>query len=210
MTRRRSRSAANRAGSRSRARSRGQALVEFSLTFPLFLTLMVGILEYGFIFNAFLSINFATRDAALIGAEAGNASGADCVILKKIEDDIGAPADKTRITEVRIYESSVTGSDPMNPATPVDLYTRTGSTTCTLPDSTTVTVPYTISGSKGYPEANRCNVLSGCGSGQPLDYLGIQVTYVHLYRTPLGKLVGGSGSGFTLVQSNAMRMEPVL
>ena len=52
--------------------SRGQSLVEFALVFPIFLLLLFGIIEFAFVFNAQLSLNYATRDAALIAAEAGN------------------------------------------------------------------------------------------------------------------------------------------
>ena len=72
-----------------RAHGRGQALVEFALVFPIFITMMMGILEFSFVFNAQLSVGHATRDSALIAAEAGNASGADCVILQQIENERG-------------------------------------------------------------------------------------------------------------------------
>ncbi len=74
--------------------SRGQALVEFSLVLPLFLTVMLGILEFGFAFNAVLAVNFASRNAALTAAEGGDAAGTDCLILRSVENDIGAPADR--------------------------------------------------------------------------------------------------------------------
>lgn len=47
-------------------RARGQTLVEFALTFPLFLVVLFGIIEFAFLFNAQLSLNYATRDASLV------------------------------------------------------------------------------------------------------------------------------------------------
>ena len=75
---------------------RGQSLVEFALVFPIFFVLLMGLIEFGLVFNALLSINFASRDASLIAAEAGNAVCSDCVILKKVEDSIGSPASTSR------------------------------------------------------------------------------------------------------------------
>ena len=187
----------------------GQALVEFALVFPIMITMIMGILEFAFVFNALLSMGFATRDAALVAAEAGNASGADCAILKQIEVDVTAPADRSRITQVVIYRSDQNGAVVGGQQ---NVYTRTSSTTCTMPDNTTVTVPYSAS-TKTYLEANRCNVLAGCpsmGSGRTLDTIGVKITYQHTWVTPLSNLVSLNGTGTTIVQSNAMRMEPVL
>ena len=70
--------------------------------------MFLGIVEFAFVFNALLSVNFASRNAALAAAEAGNAAGADCVILAGIE--IGrrrAPARASSINSVDIYRAAV-------------------------------------------------------------------------------------------------------
>ena len=196
--------------------------MEFSLVFPLFLALVMGLIEFSFVFNAFLSVGHATRDSALVAAEAGNSSAADCVILRTIEDDIGAPADKTRITQVLVYRADRNGAI-LNQQT----YIRTGvlaqganSTTCTLADGTVLTEPYKAT-STGYPAASRCNIVAGCPIGAPtqtLDTIGVKISYQHQWVTPFAYLLNfvsqkggtGQGNGPLLVQSNAMRMEPVL
>ncbi|MBA3877335.1 MAG: hypothetical protein C0498_10420 [Anaerolinea sp.] len=198
---------------------RGQTLVEFSLLLPIFLTLVMGIIEFGFVFNALLSINYATRNASLIAAEAGNTAatdgagnpieiGPDCLILQTIEEDVTAPADPNQITAVRIYRADLLGKEMSGV---VNVYVRGGPTTCRFPGGVTITVPYQLSGPVGYPSSNRCNFVAGCGVGQPgLDTIGVQITYQHAWRTPMPNLIGGSGSGLTLMRSNAMRMEPIL
>ena len=192
---------------RRRARTRGQTLVEFALVFPIFFLLLLGVIEFGLVFNAVLSINFASRDASLIAAEAGNAVGSDCVILNKVEQGIGAPSSKSRITKVEIYQAG----KPGNPiGGKVNTYNRTGTTTCTLPDSTTLTVPYTLSGSAGYPDTSRCNIQGGCSGSGGVDTIGVKITYAYTPFTPLGTFLGGSSMTYTLTESNAMRMEPVL
>lgn len=202
-------------------RSDGQVLVEFALVIPIFLILFMAIIEFGFVFNALLSINYATRDAALIAAEAGSTAGvdgsgrdvgADCLILEQVELDVSAPADRGRITEVRIYRSNLSGTQLGSVA---NVYQRGGPTVCTYANGA-ITVPYALIGSVGYAGADRCDVIAGCpndasGFTHPgLDTIGVQVSYRHTWRTPFSSMIGGGGTGYTMVKSNATRMEPVL
>ena len=205
--------------------SRGQSLVEFSLVFPVFLVIFLAVIEFAFVFNAQLSINFATRDAALIAAEAGNAVGADCVILAKVDQDVTAPANRAQIQTVKIFWTNSVG-DPLDTSgnvttmgaasQAINSYTRGGSTTCTFVDGSTQTVSYTLVGTARYVDVNRCNDLAGSSAGcqaghATLDTVAVQVTYLDTWRTPLHNLIGPLGiSGWTLGQTNEMRMEPVL
>ena len=96
----------------------------------------------------------------------------------------------------------------------INVYTRTGSTSCKLFDNSVVTVPYS-SKAINYPAATRCNILlgsdGGCAVGHvTVDTIGVKVAYRHTWVTPLAGLVSLGGNGATLIQSNAMRMEPVL
>jgi hypothetical protein len=192
----------------------------------------MAVIEFAFMFNALLSIGHASRDAALVAAEAGNSAAADCVILRTIEADVTAPASTSRITTVLIYRTDKNGS-PLNS----NSYTRTGvavdgdpnSTSCLLADQTKVVVPYKAT-STGYPAGQvavppgRCNIVSGCPAGAPtplqtLDTIGVKISYQHQWVTPFGFLFnfvtqaptnGGPPVGPLLVQSNTNRMEPVL
>jgi Flp pilus assembly protein TadG len=190
---------AGHAGSASR--QGGQSLVEFSLVLPLFLLLVISLVEFAFVFNAILATNYAARDAALLAAEAGSDAGADCSVLRGVEADLGAPADRSQIRRVEIFETTPAG-DQVGSAT---IYARTGSTGCTLPDGTSVVLPYSRT-ADGYPVASRCNVLAGC-SGAALDHVGVRVVYRHTWKTPFGT---SFGSFLDVVKSNSMRMEPVL
>lgn len=193
---------------RRRPRGRGQALVEFALVFPLFLFLLFALIEFAFVFSGMLGISYATRDAALLAAEAGNASGADCVIVKAVDQAVTPPASDDLIQAIVIYRADQNGAEMTGVS---NRWTRGGSTSCG--DGTSI--PY-VRQTNGYPETSRCNYLAGCGSGQPgLDTIGVRVTYIHSWVTPLGGFSGPGfggrgGSGFTLTQSNAMRMEPIL
>jgi Flp pilus assembly protein TadG len=188
-------------------RTRGQSLVEFALIFPLFFTLFLGIIEFSFAFNAILSVNFASRNAALAAAEAGTNIGGDCVILASVERDVTAPANAAHISKIEVYRAKSNG-DPYSPAE-ITRFTRTGSLTCTMPDGSSATVPYQRT-LNAYPEANRCNILAGCGGTHTtIDHIGIRIYYTHSYVTPLETFVG-TGSGFSFDRANVMRMEPIL
>jgi Flp pilus assembly protein TadG len=184
---------------------RGQSLVEFALVFPIFFVLLMGLIEFGLVFNALLSINFASRDASLIAAEAGNAVGSDCVILKKVEDAISAPSSTSRVTEVRIYNADKNGAQIGGQ---VNVYARSGSTPCTLP-SGAWTAPYSLT-TGGYLETNRCNFQAGCSGSGGVDTIGVKITYHYTWFTPMGSFIGLGATDYTMVESNVMRMEPIL
>jgi Flp pilus assembly protein TadG len=186
-------------------RETGQALVEFALVFPTFILLTLFIIEFAFVFSALLGVNYASRNGALVAAEAGNDPLADCVILQQVEGSIGAPGNKANIQSVTIYRTDQSGSTRLATLT----YTRGGTTTCTK-GTTTLSVPYS-SPTGSYTYGQRCSFLNGCpilGRTQ-VDTIGIEITYRHTWVTPIRNF-GLAGTGATLTQSNAMRMEPIL
>ena len=155
--------------------------------------------------NAFVSIDFATRDAALAAAEAGNSSSADCSILRALDRSMTAPANNSRVSEVRIFKSDTNGQA----LGPVNIYDRSGLTSCPLADGTAATVAYHQVQSS-YPETGRCNELQGCQVQTTVDTIGVQISYAYGWVTPLHWLMPTLGPGYSMVKSNAMRMEPVL
>ena len=184
---------------------RGQALVEFALVFPLFIVLLLGIIEFAFLFNALLSVNYSARDAALAAAEAGDVVGANCVIVDSVDAAVSAPASDNRIVKVEIYQATPNGVMIGAPT----VYTRGGTTTGAACGTTGLSIAYQRT-SNGYPETNRCTILAGCGVGHvTVDNVAVRVTYTHTYVTPLQNFLGG-GTTLTFDRSSVMRMEPVL
>ncbi|MBN2795031.1 MAG: pilus assembly protein [Clostridia bacterium] len=49
-------------------KQRGQSIVEFALVIPLLLIFVMGIIEFGFMFNAYLTISSASREGARLGS----------------------------------------------------------------------------------------------------------------------------------------------
>lgn len=195
---------------------RGQALVEYALVFPMFFVLLLAIIEFVFLMNANLSIGFASRDASLIAAEAGNNPGADCAIIQAIEQDVSAPAGANNITSVTVYWADTNGVIKAPGASNVWTRTPGTPTLCKLPSGTQISIPYSPPATYGYPVADRCNIVAGCplSGGHPgLDTIGVNVAYAYVWHTPIAafsSISGTSGSGVSLSQSNAMRMEPIL
>ena len=181
------------------------------------MVLLMGVIEFAFMFNATLAINFASRNASLIAAEAGSQLTADCAILAKIEQDVGAPLDKTKTGTSGIQSVTVYKADRAGNATAAqNVYDRTGTMPCDgfAPNS----VPYRV-GTNTYPmgqapTGGRCDVLSGCSATVPMDSIGVKIVYRYYFHTPLRNLVsflpGASGGYLDFTWSNVMRMEPVL
>jgi len=63
---------------------RGQTLVEFALVFSIFWAVLIGLVEFAFIFQAVLAVSFASRNAARIASEPDNLPTGDCSILCSI------------------------------------------------------------------------------------------------------------------------------
>ena len=207
----------------ARRRQRGQGVAEFALIWPIFVVCVMGVIEFGVAFNNLLTVNYASRNAALLGAEAGNNGCSDAIILQSIESDTTAPADRNHITSVKIYYSNQNGQqipDGGNSGANTYLRNTAGSPlTCTF-NAQVISVPYQLSGSIGYPTANRCNILAGCSSSgghTTLDTIGVRINYDYHFITPLSAAIGllqGNGNfgggNWTFTQANQMRMEPVL
>lgn len=205
--------------SRSKPEQAGQTLVEFALVLPMLMLLLFALLELALALNASLAVNRASQHGAHVAATAGNLAGTDCLILDAIEGDLGAPNSVANISEILIERASLTGET----ALARQRWQRGGSTDCTHPDGTVEPVAYTLV-EDGYPEAQRCTVLSGCPTLVPprstVDNVGITVRYRHDWVTPLNGAMGlivsdampsaGGTGGWSFEKRNIFRMEPSL
>lgn len=212
---------------RSRSTSPGQTLVEFALVLPIFLTLFLGVIEFAFIFNGILAVQFAAENSAIIAAEIGDVPGApgnlpvaDCAILGEIERDIAAPAQASGISTVDIIWADAAGVSKGAGTATTTTYTRSGSSNCVFPDGTSGTVPYGAASPNNYPPVARCNFqvpsVTTCPptaglshTGGP-DFISVRITYTHTFKTPLGNFVKPTGNSMTFSRSNTVRMEPIL
>jgi hypothetical protein len=199
-----------------RSDQQGQGLVEFAMVIPFVIVMMMALLELALALGASLGVNRASQGGAHVAASAGNLVGADCLILRSVEEDIAAPNDRANILEVVIERTALAGNHSYGQ----QVWTRSGSTPCQLSDGSSVLVPYSLIAA-GYPESQRCSVLGGCPTLMParstVDNIGVTVRYRHDWVTPLNGALDliasganpGSG-GWTFEQRNIFRVEPTL
>jgi hypothetical protein len=161
------------------------------MALPIFIFLLMGMIEYGFLYNNILTVQYAARQGVSAAAEAGAGDGVDCTILKAIEAALTVPIDKARITSVDIFQSDTNG-DPVSGK--INHYTRTGTLDC--PGS--VDQPYTLIGGEGYPQADRHDAIA-----DGLDIVGVQIGYLYNGITPIG-----SGRSWSVSDGATLRMEP--
>jgi Flp pilus assembly protein TadG len=188
--------------------------VEFALVIPVFLTVFFAIVEFSFLFTDYLSIGYASHDGSQLAATMGNTLHADTAILVRINNDIQAPANNRQIKTVDIYQVDTTTTNGSPVSGRENIYTYDGgSHTFTMPDGTTVQLPFTY-GTLGYVDVGRCNVNLGIGCttyGQTtVDTIGVKITYQYTWITPFPAMIGGSGNGPLITELNIMRLEPVL
>jgi hypothetical protein len=172
-------------------RERGQSLVEFALVFPIFSLLLMGVIEFGFLYNNILTIQFASRQGVSAAAQIGGEDGADCGIIKAVEAALQPPIDRTRVTAIEIFESDANGD-----AKPgrVNRYVRGGTLDC----PGIATQPYTLVGTEGYPQTGRKDSLA-----EGLDVVGVHIEYLYRPLTPVG-----IGNTWNLTDGATLRMEP--
>ena len=183
---------------------KGQAIVEFALLLPVLIFLVVGLIEFSLVWNSRNTVLFASRDGSMLAAEGGNEDGTDCVVLQRIESDVYSPSTALRIQQVTVYWSDRNGDQI---GSNQNVYSRSGSTSCTYPDGNTITVPYTLT-TAGYVESARCSTLAGCGGSHPtVDTIGVRVTYQHFWATSFVRFAGNS---VTFSESTITRAEPQL
>ena len=184
--------------------SRGQALVEFSLVLLLFMTIFMGVIEFGSAFAVKIQISFASRDAATVAAESGGSPAtADGAILNQIDRDVQAPAARANIDHVDIYWSKADGtvnSGAIERYTPGGLlFPGWGGWTNAM---------------DAYPGSSRCAFIGGttygCLTGHTgPDTIGVSIVYRYSWVTPLPNLVSLAGTGMTFTQTNLSTMEPI-
>jgi Flp pilus assembly protein TadG len=190
-------------GRSARRRQRGQALVEFSLIIPIFMMLVVAIMEFGFLLTIKIGVTDSAQDGVQLASQLGNNLDADFSVLQLVEKDISSPMDRSKIMSVEIIKTDAYGLVNLGE----DKFTRTGTY---WNQALTDSVPYTRTTSTYLPQ-NRCNVLSGagCPASTTIDYVAVKITYQYSWVTPLPNLAGLGSTAPTFVQSSVSRMEPV-
>jgi TadE-like protein len=180
-------------------RARGQGLVEFALLVPVLMTMLLGMLEFGTAFNHQLTLGYAVREGARIGADLVNGGGTlgcstgqspnadkvDGVIIEAVDrvlSSSGSPIPEARITQIRIFQADTAGKDTLglgnNWVYSASLYT--------LPDGNQVN--FKPDTTQTWSACSRSNVIGHTTTFSPLqiDSIGVSITYTYKMLTPLG------------------------
>jgi hypothetical protein len=182
----------------------GQGLVEFSVVVVVFTLILLGMLEFGFVFDHTISLSYASREGARIGAalvngggplgcgtgRSPNAADVDPLIVAAIERVLtapGSPIGIDQVVEIRIYRATSTGAE-VSGSVNVWHYTDTGGSVTVdgeQLDFEPVAEPWAV--------CTRSNAL-------PAQSIGISLLYQYHYVTPLGSIAsffGHTGPGPT-------------
>lgn len=214
-----------------RTGERGQGLVEFALLVPLFLILLLSMLEFGVAFNHQLTLGYGAREGARIGADlvngggtlgcgvgqSPNAANVDSIIIEAVNRVLvsgGSPIPLSQVTLIRIFQADQNGQDTLGrdndwiyTASPYILY-----------DGIQINFrPSTTAAPDGKGPAtwgSACNRWNTVGRTYPnsVDSIGVSITYTYQMTTPLFsvlRLVGGAGAtSLVMTDVTVMQLNP--
>jgi hypothetical protein len=189
-----------RAPRRRRLHSTGQVIVEFALVFLAFITIFMGVIEFGVAYSVQMQLGFASRDAAALASESGSTpSSADGAIMNQIDKDVMAPAIKSQILYVDIFKADANGGEAA-----IQRYTPGGALFPGWGGWSNAM--------NNYPASSRCAFIGGIGcpggSTNP-DKIGVKIVYQYNWITPLPSLITLGGTGVTLTLTSLVQMEPI-
>jgi len=168
----------------------GATLVEASLMLPMMILIMIGLLETGLAFKDYLTVSFAAREGARVGALAGNNPDADCEIVHAVIDALGVSG-LGDFEGIEIYQADPATGNPVAGKTNTWEYTGTDPYDCV--NDWTVT--------ENWVATNR-NVAYGPTS--PLDIIGVRVQVTHDWITGMPPFSGD----FIVDEATISRLEP--
>ena len=206
--------------SRRRERQRGQGMVEFAIIVPAFLLLLMGMLEFGFVFTHNLSLEYATREGARAGSTLADGGGVtatcnaiDQNIINAVTKVLKSPGSPivgypNGVSSIKIWQSDLSGN-------------AIAGTTNTWLNKNDGTMTFSPPASPVWTPCNRHNTTWICSSGCPAycsgnvcppDSIGVSLTYTYTMVTPLGaieKFFGPAGPAtLTMTDKTVMSLNP--
>lgn len=193
-----------RALGRTGERQHGQSLVEFSMIITVVMLLLLGMLEFGFLFDHHLTLEYATREGARVGSALANGGGTlgcgagqspnaatvDQQIVAAVQRVITSPGSavvKSRVTEIVIYKSTTTGAVAGSAPGSMNKWVYGLGGGPSVDGRPLDFVPTTT---QGWAACSRNN-------GSTPDSIGVSLKYNYQLVTPLSAVMGffGPGSG---------------
>lgn len=192
-------------------RSQGQSIVEFAILLPVYVMLLFGMLEFGFAFTHHMTLEYASREGARVGAALGAGTPSapcsgtspepvDWQIVAAVQRVLTSPGSQIpvgSVTQLKIYKATASGAQQgglVNTWVPGSGPSVDGVALRFTPQST------------GWSACGRKNTLTG--SVRP-DSIGVALTYDYSYITPLGALMGIAGPAhLTITDKTIMALNP--
>ena len=195
-----------------RTGERGQSLVEFGILVPGFMLILFGLLEFGFLFSHHLTLEYATREGARVGAALGNGSPSapcsgtspepvDWQIVAAVQRVLTSPGSQVppgRVQEIRIYRAKNDGDQLGNKA---NVWVPGLGPTV---DGTRLL--FRESGPTGWDACGRRRVTTRSADA---DSLGISIVYDYRFVSPLGSMLRFVGPAqLTISDRTVMALNP--
>lgn len=209
------------------ALGRGQALVELAVILPVFLLILTGTIEFGFVFTHNLTLEYATREAARAGAALANGGGAlgcgagqspnwtdvDPLIIAAAERVLESPGShviSSNVSQIVIYRVDSSGN-PVAGTSNTWSYSQGAGP---VPQGTTVALNYVDAQYSANPAANN-DAWKACARSNSLpnpDAVGVRLVYTYQFQTPLAAVLrffhGNGGATFTMTDRTVMQLNP--
>lgn len=194
---------------------RGQSLVEFSLLVPAFMLVLVSLLEFGLLFNHYLTLEYATREGARVGAalaNGGSASNSSCdsalppspgqpgtvdpyviAAVQRVLESSGSPVVMSDISKITITQYGTSNTNTW-------VYNKGAG-----PIVDGKPLDFTQFGVTGWSDCARSN-------GANPDSIVVSIAYTYHWETPLASLLGfwgGAAAAQTPISdSTTMALNP--
>lgn len=179
-------------------RSRGAALIEAAFITPVFMMMVLGIMEVGLAMNDDLALAHTVRAGTRVASASGNDVYADYGIIQAIARESSA-LPRSQIKYIVVYKANGYGSEPSD-----SCKAGTASSTCNVYTTAAFSVPKSRWGCKAAESLDRywCPSTRIVARAQGPDYVGVWMKVEHHWVTNM------FGTVATLTDQSVIRMEP--
>lgn len=182
------------------------------MTIPVFLLILLGVLEFGFAFSHHLTLEYATREGARTGAALNDGTlqflcgGTDdqnvdnqvIASVQRVLTGTGSKVKIANISQVRIYKAGSTGQElgPVNVWKPGAGSQKVGGVALLF-----------VRQSQGWNACARDAVATS--DSDPVDSIGVSISYTYDFVTPLASLMHLVGAGkLDMTDRTVMALNP--
>jgi hypothetical protein len=187
---------------------------------PVFLLILLGMLEFGFAFNHNLTLEAATREGARAGAAMADGSQKDTTCgsttltaanvdplviaaVQRVLESPGSMVDMAQIQNITIYKVSNNGST----TGPSNVWTyRPGNAANPVVPCLSTTQHL------DFYESSHAWAVTGRNNGVTPDSVGVSISYTYQFRSALGGILrffGGNGAAsIQMTDKTVMALEP--